>query len=127
MYFNTAPKEMDQNLFFFLKEKIKGSIYDIKYFAGIGIFIHDPVEESKLDPNYSVKDTYIDIVDTSLPEKEFTKDGLITNTLIDFRAEDFNISRFEEKIEESKEVDMECYQSFVNFFEPLINEYKNGK
>jgi hypothetical protein len=47
MYFNTAPKE-----------KIKGSIYDIKYFAGIGIFIHDPEEESNLEPDDV--DPYID-------------------------------------------------------------------
>lgn len=115
-----TPK-FDEKLFFYLKDKFIGSRWEIKFYSNIRKLVEHP-EIDGFDFEGDYDHSYIDINDTL--SIEFDKKTGITNTMIDYHTQDFNVDALYDDFENDfKEHKMLNYREFYYFTMPLLMDY----
>lgn len=119
-------EEKDPEVIFEAKSK---GIFDKKLFNELVEFLSGSNIQLKIDYEGDEESTpeYIEIIDTNLPEKTYTGRGLITNCLVDFYANEFNIDNLEDEIKRCCEDNYNdgSYKQMVDLLELFIQRYKN--
>lgn len=112
-YISMSPEGMDQDLYFFLKEYLKDTKFEIRYTVGYG--------DDNVDDIHFVQDDGIDDNDKYVQ----IKDKETQPNYYDYYASEFNISSLEYDINNDSED--ESYIELNNILKSALDEYKKSR
>lgn len=119
-YISMAPKGMDEDLYFFLKEYLENTRFEIVYTVGDS---DENVEDIHFvqDDGIDDRDKFVQIKDKTLPD--ILENGN-TNTMTDYYASEFNVHTVEN--DRNLNDDDESYIELSKILKSALDEYKKS-